>query len=71
VLSFDDRRRLVSLESGVAGLDTMPGVEFFSGLLVPASGTFTPGTTPGAILIDRVGWETLAPAPGASARRIL
>lgn len=75
MLTFDAEGRLLSVERDVAPqkTDARAGVEFFSGLLVPAEprGEFTTGTSPGVTVIDRVDWETLVPRPGACFRRIL
>jgi hypothetical protein len=73
VLSFDAQGRLVSVETNVDGLDARAGVEFFSGLLVPATegGVFEPGTCPGAVLIGQVDWRTVTPLAGAVRRRIV
>lgn len=35
ILSFDEQGRLVALESDVSKLDSLQGIEFFSGVLVP------------------------------------
>lgn len=73
MLSFDARGRLVAVERDVSGLDARGGVEFFSGLLVPADpgAGFEVGTSPGVVLIGEVDWDTLTPRPGASRRRII
>ncbi len=73
ILTFDAQGCLLSVETDAARLDSLEGIEFYSGVFVPADGTsaFEVGTCPGVVLIDRVDWETLSPTAEATRRKII
>lgn len=72
VLTFDATGRLLSVEADVCRLDSLEGIEFFSGAFIPdGAGAFEVGSTPGVVLIDRVDWQTMSPAAGATRTKII
>lgn len=73
ILTFDAEGRLLSVETDAGRLDSLEGIEFYSGVFVPGddAASFEVGTTPGVVLIDCVDWETFVPTAEATRRKII
>ena len=76
MLTFDSDGRLVSIDTDVRQMDSLEGIEFYSGIFIPdgpRDGTvaFEVGTTPGVVWIEGVDWQTLSPTAESVFRKIL